>query len=434
MLRFPAVLVLLASAALPVGAEPRPLTLKEAVEAAARLSPQIQIAKLRALESRGQYGVVRSGYLPQLNAQVSSSVQTGNLRGIGLVFPGFPSRIGPFQVFDARPSVQQTVFDLSLVKQMSAARERIRESQLDASSLRESVLLGVVDLYLRTLQAEARAEATRARLATAKALFEQAEDFLEVGTGNRLDLVRSRTLLENETAFLAQQQRDSATTKLLLLDTIGLPVDERVRLTETLTLDGATLPVLEDAEREALSRRPEARAVLSRLEAARLDVSGARATRLPTVAFAADYGVLGDRISSSLSTYNLRGVLNLPVFQGGRIQAEIAQAKARLGQVEQEQRDIENQIRLDVRAARIQLNAARVSAEAAHRAEEAAAESVELARLRFEAGLTSYIDVVSAQQDRARADELEIQTLYDYYLARANFSKATGDVTAFLGP
>ncbi|MBI1358566.1 MAG: hypothetical protein GC160_29875 [Acidobacteria bacterium] len=427
----PLLLALLAAAGT-LAAEPRPLSLRDAVEAATRLSPQIQIAKLRALESRGQYGVVRSGYLPQINARISQSEQTGNLRGIGLAFPGFPSRIGPYHVFDARPSLQQTVFDLALVKQMSAARERIRQSELDADSLRETVLLGVVDLYLRTLQAETRVEATRARLATARALHDQAEDFLEVGTGNRLDLVRARTQLENENAALAQQERDAATTMLLLLDTIGFPVDTEVRLTESLSLTGVDVPGLAEAEARALDQRPEALAMLSRLEAARLEVSGAKAERLPTVAFAADYGVLGNYPSQSLSTYNVRGVVDVPVFQGGRIQAEVAQARARLGQVEQERKDLENQIRLDVRAARIQLTAAETSARAADRAGAAADESVELAQLRFEAGLTSNIDVVSAQQDQARADELEIQTLYDFYLARANLAKATGNITAFL--
>jgi outer membrane protein TolC len=415
-----------------LSSEPRPLSLRDAVEAAQRLSPQIQIAKLRTLESRGQYGVVRSGYLPQLNAQASNSVQTNNLRGIGLTFPGVPSRIGPFQVFDARPTLQQTVFDYALVKQMSAARERIREARLDADSLRETTLLGVVGLYLRTLQSQARADATEARLENARALAKQAQDFLEVGTGNRLDLVRSQNRLESESAALAQHQRDTATAKLLLLDAIGLPIDDEVVLTERLELAQAAAWELEAAEREALANRPEILAVLSRLEAARLQVSGARAERLPTVAFAADYGVLGERIGSNLSTYNVRGVMNVPIFQGGRIQAEVMQAKSRLEQAEQEKRDIESQIRLDVRAAGLQLEAAEVSARAAQRAVTAAAESVELSQLRFEAGLTSNIDVVSAQQDQAQADELRVQTLYDYYLARANLAKAVGDVTAFL--
>lgn len=413
-------------------AEPRPLSLRDAVEAAIRLNPQIQIAKLRALESRGQYGVVRSGYLPQINAQASNSVQTNNLRGIGLSFPGVPARIGPFQVFDARPSVQQTVFDYSLVKRMSAARKRIQQSDFDADSLREATLLGVVDLYLRTLQSQARSKATRARLDNATALSKQAEDFLEVGTGNRLDLVRAVNRLENEAVALSQQQRDVATTKLLLLDTIGMPIDDEIVLTEKLALSQQALKEIAAAEQVALGSRPEMLAVQSRLEAARLEIGGAKAERLPTVGFAADYGVIGERIGRNLSTYNVRGTVSMPIFQGGRIQAEVQQATSRFQQVEQEKRDIESQIRLDVRAARLQLEAAEASAQAALRAGAAADESVELSQLRFEAGLTSNIDVVAAQQDQAQADELEIQTLYDYYLARANFAKAVGDVTAFL--
>ncbi len=298
-----------------LAAQSRPLSLREAVESAIRLSPQIQIAKLRALESRGQYGVVRSGYLPQLNAQVSNSLQTSNLRGIGLSFPGIPPRIGPFQVFDARPSVQQTVFDYSLVKRMSAARKRIQQSEFDADSLREATLLGVVDLYLRTLQAQARADATQARIDNATALLRQARDFLEVGTGNRLDMVRAQSRLENENAALAQQKRDVATTKLLLLDTIGLPIDEEIELTEKLALSETALEELATVERQALAQRPEMLAVSSRMEAARLEVGGAKAERLPTVGFAADYGVNGRQIGRNLSTYNVRGVLNVPVFQ-----------------------------------------------------------------------------------------------------------------------
>ena len=93
------------------------------------------------------------------------------------------------------------------------------QADFDADSLREATLLGVVDLYLRTLQAQARSDATQARRDDAQALAGQAQDFLEVGTGNRLDLVRALNRLENENAALALQQRDVETTKLLLLDT-----------------------------------------------------------------------------------------------------------------------------------------------------------------------------------------------------------------------
>ena len=424
-------LVLLSTVAM-TAQSPRELSLRGSIELALQQSPQIQIAKLRTLESRGQYGLVRSGYLPQITATARDSVATNNLRGIGLSFPGVPSRIGPFQVFDARPRVSQTVFNLSLLHDMSAARKRIQQSDFDAVSLREAVLLGVVDLYLRTLQADARQEATRARLTTAERLAEQAEDFLEVGSGNRLDFVRSRSQVETETALLAQQVRDRETSKLLLLETIGLPVETEIRLTESLDILDSPASDIAAAEQAALSNRPEVKAAELKLEAAGLDVKSARMQRLPTIGFEADYGVLGQRINRNLSTYTIAGTLSMPIFQGGRIQAETRVAKARQEQVVEELRDVENNVRLDVRAARIQLDSAIEAAQAARRAGEAADEGVELAQLRFEVGLTSNIDVIQAQQEQTRADELEIATLYDLYLARANYAKAQGDIAAFL--
>jgi len=417
---------------LPASAEPEPLSLRAAVSRAHRLSPEIQIAKLRTLESRGQFGVVRSGYLPQVSVSVLNSVQTSNLRGVGLTFPGFPSRVGPFQVFDARPSVTQTVFDFSLIKRMSAARKRIQQADFDSESLREAVSLGVIDLYLRTLQADARIHAGEARLAAAEALLSDARNFLEVGTGNRLDLSRASTQRETEVIALARNRLARRTTALLLLETIGMPVHSEVVLTETLANIPGPAPDLAAARQIAKENRPEVRAARAQLEASRFEVSGARARRLPSINFSADYGTIGERYNRNLSTYTIAGSLNLPVFQGGRIQADIASAKSRFQQAEEELRDVENQVSLDVLTAGAQLEAAHIAAQAAARAGAAADEAVELARLRFDAGLTSNIDVVAAQQEQSRVDELEISALYDLYLARANLSRAQGDVSLFL--
>jgi len=436
--RFPApqaaalLLLGLGLSASPAAAQTEQLSLRQAVDRAHRLSPEIQIAKLRTLESRGQFGVVRSGYLPQVNVSVLNSVQTSNLRGVGLTFPGFPSRVGPFQVFDARPTLNQTVLDLGLIKRMSAARRRIQQADFDAESLREAVSLGVIDLYLRTLQADARIQAGEARLATAETLLSDAQNFLEVGTGNRLDLSRASTQRETEVVALARNRLARQTTLYLLLETIGMPVDADVVLTENLANTPGPDADVAAAQEIARGNRPEVQAARAKVEAARFDVSGARAQRLPTIGFTADYGTIGERYNRNLSTYTIAGSLNLPIFQGGRIQAEIASAKSRFQQAEEELRDVENQVNLDVLTAAAQLDAARISAEAAARAGAAADEAVELARLRLGAGLVSNIDVVNAQQEQSRIDELEISALYDLYLARANLSRAQGDVSAFL--
>ncbi|MFN9265702.1 MAG: TolC family protein, partial [Acidobacteriota bacterium] len=98
------------------------LTLESALELAAKQNPGVQLSRLRLLERRAQTDALRAGYLPQADLLVSATRQTSNLQGIGLVFPGFPSRIGPFRTFNARPIVSQKVIDLSLLASVRAAR------------------------------------------------------------------------------------------------------------------------------------------------------------------------------------------------------------------------------------------------------------------------------------------------------------------------
>src|SRR5947208_14952667 len=210
------------------------LSLKEAVDLALKQNPQIQIANLRTLETHGFFLSTRSGYLPQLNLAVMDSYQTTNLQTIGVnngvSLPQIPNRLGPFQVFDARPIFRQTVLDLSLLKRIDVLREQIRQSQWDAMAVRESTLLSVIQLYLRVLAADSRAATTEVRLRTAESLLNRAKDFLEAGTGNLLDEARAKVEFQNESRALVEARRDREGIRLLLMKTIGLNLHQQTEL------------------------------------------------------------------------------------------------------------------------------------------------------------------------------------------------------------
>ena len=72
------------------------LTLRDALDLAGQLSPDVQTARLRILEREAESLVTRSAYQPQVNAVIGGSYQTTNLQGIGVIFPGVPSRVGPY--------------------------------------------------------------------------------------------------------------------------------------------------------------------------------------------------------------------------------------------------------------------------------------------------------------------------------------------------
>jgi outer membrane protein len=99
--------------------------------------------------------------------------------------------------------------------------------------------------------------------------------------------------------------------------------------------------------------------------------------------------------------------------------------------VEREISDAKLQIQLDVHTALAQLTAAREAIEAARKASQAAQASLDLAKVKFEVGVSNNIDVTSAQETVAIAEDNEVRSLFDLALARANLAKAQGDVLGF---
>jgi outer membrane protein len=187
-----------------------------------------------------------------------------------------------------------------------------------------------------------------------------------------------------------------------------------------------------EALARALENRPEMKSLQSKRKITLLERERAKAERYPTVKFSGDYGVLGTSIVDNVSTYTVAGILNFPILQGGRIKGEIEAADARYKQVEQEIEEQKLEIQLDVRTALVQLDAAKQATEVAQKSTAAARASLDLARQAFEAGVTDNLDVISAQEAVAIAEDNEIHSLFDVTLARANLARSGGDVAGFL--
>jgi outer membrane protein TolC len=122
--------------------------------------------------------------------------------------------------------------------------------------------------------------------------------------------------------------------------------------------------------------------------------------------------------------------LNVPLFTGGRIGAQRARADLELRKVSQQEQEQRNQIALQVRTAVAQLAAARSEVDVANLAVGLANEEVTEARDRFQAGVANNIEVISAQDALARANDNQIVALYRYNQARADLARATGQMEA----
>jgi outer membrane protein TolC/ABC-type transporter Mla MlaB component len=407
------------------------LTLDQAVALALKQNPTAQIAILTAAQSEQDKNIARADLLPQVNATISDEAQKVNLLaqfGGKVAFPGFPKTIGPYQLFSAGPTFGGPVFDLTLWKRYQAARETMSASRANSLSTREQVILLVVSQYIGTLRAVANVQASQSRVELAQALYDQAADLQKEGVGTGIDTLRSNVELQNEKQRLIQAETDRETFLYGLSRLLNLDPRQPIELGDSLGFFDTPQPEVETSLQLALAERQEWKALESQIKAAGSQKKAAQFSRLPSVRFDGDFAYVGTSGNTTLPTYTYQASVNLPIFTGGRIHAEIVRADLEIRKLEQQQADLRNQIALDVKTALLNLNSARNEVQVANLGVVLSKEEVDQARDRFKAGVANNIEVIQAQDALSRANDNQIAALYRFNQARADLARSIGQM------
>lgn len=398
-------------------AQAQTLTLQDALDQAGQQNPSVQIARLRMLEHQASETALKAAYKPQVNISVGGTYQTSNLQGIGLLFPGFSNRLGPFRTFNARPTVTQTVLDFSLLASIRAARAESAAAKLDIEAAREETQAAVVEIYLRTFRAQSQLRAAQARLASADALLAQVTQREQGGAASQLDVARNQQQRQSEQLAVIAAEQELRLLRPALAELLGAPVT--VDLAEPLLV----MP-------SAKGTRPDIRAQELRIEAAQQEVQRARRERLPRLTASGDFGAQGAGPDSSTGTYNIGATLTIPVWTSGRIEANVDAARQRVEQRKQETRRLRLAAERQAEQATITYQEQTRAAAAAAESSTAARKVLDLARLRYESGLATSVDTATAQAALAESEEMEIRSKYAAQLALAQLAFAQGDVRA----
>jgi len=405
------------------------LTLDQAVSLALKQNPTAQIAVITAAESVQDSNISRADLLPQVNLNVSDTVERLNLRAfLGTTVPGFAQHAGPFQVFSAGPGISAPVFDLTLFKRYQAARETATASKSDSLSTREQVILLVVSQYIGTLRAVANVEASQSRVELAQALYDQAADVQKEGVGTGIDTLRANVELQNEKQRLLEAQADRDTSLFGLSRLLNLDPRQVIELGDSLSFFDTPQPDALTSIESALSERQEWKALQERLKAAGLEKKASQYSRLPRVDFTGNWAYEGSSSTTGIPTYNYQAGVSVPLFTGGRIHAEIVKADLEIQKLQQQQDDLRNQIALDVKTALINLDSARSQVAVANLGVQLSKEEVDQARDRFKAGVANNIEVIQAQDSLARANDNQIAALYRFNQARADYARSIGQM------
>jgi outer membrane protein TolC len=376
--------------------------------------------------ARGKRWLELSSLLPDLTSSASFHRLRESLAITGISFPGVPAAVGPFNYYDARVFLSQKIFDLEAIRRAQAAGHELEAAEFAEKDARELVVVAVGAAYLQTLAGTARVETVAAQLQTANATLQQAVELHQAGVTPGIDELRARVEALARTQQLIVAQNDLAKEKLSLLRLVGIPVGQEVLLTDKAPFEPLSAASLPDLLAQALRSRDDYRAAESLVKGAEASRGAARAERLPSLVLDADYGVTGLTLSTLEDTYHIVGSLKFPIFQGGKVHADVLRAEALLNQRRDELADLRGRIEYEIRTALLDLEAAASQVEVSSKSAQLADLALSQARERFAAGISDNLEVVQAQQAVAAAQEAVVSSQYQHNLAKLLLAKAVG--------
>jgi len=183
---------------------------------------------------------------------------------------------------------------------------------------------------------------------------------------------------------------------------------------------------LSDPLATALALRPELHSLDESIKTAQLLHKAAVAESMPKFTFNGFWDEQGQTFNTATPGYQYQGSINLPIFTGGRLRAERKSTALAEQRTQKQLAEARNLITEQVRDGQVELQAALNQVELGREEVQLANEEVSLSQGRFQSGVTDNIEVTTAQDSLARANDAEIGALFRYNIARAQLARAIG--------
>ena len=364
--------------------------------------------------------------LPRVNAQSYANVQNRSLRAFGISLPGMPEVVGPFSNYDFRAYAQQNLVDFASYRQFKASQNALDAGKMDFQDARDLVVRSVAALYLNAESADARARATQSRVSDATALFKLARDKHDAGTATGVDVLRAQVQLANDKQALLVAQNDYKQSLLALARNIGMTPGTPLELAETLQYRPLAQESPEVLLPSALAARADYRSLAKQREGL-LEQQSANAARwYPKLSVNGNFGGIGRSVGGIQATGLIQGQVDFTIFDRDR-NGEARQLLSRLKRIDDQIADTRRGVDEEIREALLNLESASEQVTVAKEGQELAQRELEMAQDRFQQGTANNVEVVTAQDELARARENYIVAVSSHVNAKFALARALGD-------
>jgi outer membrane protein len=405
------------------------LDLKEALRLAWKANPNLQISRLQALIAGEEVVRARSGLLPQVKTQVGQTIYDDPLK---FKFGGggsFPQTNRNF--WSSQTSVNQLVFDFwgTPSKYMAAIKGQ-QASLLDTAQTRDNVFLTVAQGYFKTLRAQKMVEVAKQTVVDLKEHLRIAQDQYQFGIVTMNDVLQAKVSLADAQQNLIVAETDFIELRSTLNKVLMLPVsaatvlkDEKVDLKAW---------ALGDATDVALKQRSDLKASTERIHQQEKMVVETRAQFFPQFAVQGGHFY---QVNNSLLHNNQWFVIfgmNWNIFSGLDTKAALSQAKLKVQQLQEQHKDMNEQVQLDVQNAYLKIKETVDRIRTTETAVTQGEENLRLNEERYKESVGTATDVIDADTLLTRTRVNYWTAVYDHQMSKAQMLWAVGGINELL--
>jgi outer membrane protein TolC len=414
------------------------LDLKEALRLAWRANPTLQISRLHALIAGEEVVRARSGFLPTMKSEVSQTINDNEIQvkiPAGTI-PGGPMGALSFPTtnrnyWSSKTVIDQTIFDFwGTPSRYQAAILGKSASLLDTAKTRDDIFLNVSQGYFRTLRAQKLEVVAQQEVVDLKAHLKIARDQYEFGVVTYNDVLQAEVTLADAEQRLIVAKTDTIDIRSALNKVLALPISARPVLKDEKL---ETRPwTLEEATDTAVKQRSDLKASADRIQQQEKVVTQTRAQYFPRIY--AQAGLNYQQNSFMLHDTQWFGIFGMQwtLFSGLDTKAQVSQARLKVNQLQEQHRDLGDQVRLDVQNAYLKVKQTADQIRTTEKAVTQATENLRLNEERYKEAVGTATDVIDADTLLTRTRVNYWTAIYDHQMAKAQLLWTMGAINALL--
>lgn len=398
---------------------------------------QLRAAALDVAVAEAQLAQARAGRQPQV---VVSGSYTRAQQQSGQTI-SFPNPFGPSppvisltlpapnpNIYAARLALQYPLYTGGRIEsQIALAEANLRGARAVFVRAQEQILFSAQQLFLQALLGQESVTAAQRALSQSNESLRVANARVSAGAAPQFDALQAQVAVANAEQGVVRATTSVASAQTSLSATLNLAQDTSLEFAETLE-PRPVAGTLQDAIARAVRGRSELVEIQSRIAAAQAAIELAASGGRPNVNVSSGYDVgnSGGTATSLVGGWSVTLGVTLLLYDGGLTRERIREGQLRIEQLRVLDAQTRQQVELEVRQAWLALQQAAGELLAATKAVEQGREAARLAAVRYQAGVSTQLELVSAQTILAQAELGLASARFGQNLARIRLILAMG--------